>query len=714
MFRSPSSYFIEDIPPQTNPDHESQRLMDLHLQQAYISITISKINLAYQKLNESLNQLERLEKSSATDVSQTERDARRMKLDSYNSLRIKLADICEKLQTRTDLAKKNDNKYLTKATELYSELERDAKTFHTDMNNCQHLYDTSIRDINIKLGWQAIAYANSDKLIRPGSTSTLPGLKMSEVQKIYSEKVGPMRGRELTPSEILRQILRFDDDRIKILKKTVKGVKIYHAGNCGEYTALATNYLYKHNIPLIEAAYILFGDHAFVIIDRDPTSDINKPSLWGTKAVICDGLANDVYPASEIHRLKWYQPITSDTNNPNRYYPYIISDDKPLTINCGINTTYHADRKNQIFTHYLQKMATVISILNRKTIEAIFASSNENFLLDFNREIEAFKSFDVSPEDLSEHDLTRKADKVFKLLVKAIDNLSNECDRDLVLTSLIGAIILTHSQGDELNSFVFNDFKSSDSIKFKPLQHLALIKLRMISIINNAKYGTVNFNWINQADENWLKEAATHLPDLLPTLFDCAEMSEKNRNKFSEEIVRASCVLQDNSVLNVPAFVKYATENKKIFRLFRLAILLMIDRESRQYGLGKLIDSQLMQSNMSTLLQSRWIDNVSDINTASSNEFSPKDLTSVVQKYMHHKAQSSPSLISSSCLDKKSFITIFKLNEESDNGRRMELVKYYINENNDLLAKSLRDVVYEKGERPVMRYHDLTTYDASK
>ncbi len=72
-------------------------------------------------------------------------------------------------------------------------------------------------------------------------------------------------------------------------------------GNCGEHAAVAFKHLTKNHPQLrIEQIADIANDHVFVVIDRNPNSEINNPKTWGDTAIICDAWARKCFPAKDL------------------------------------------------------------------------------------------------------------------------------------------------------------------------------------------------------------------------------------------------------------------------------------------------------------------------------------------------------------------------------------------------------------------------------
>lgn len=77
--------------------------------------------------------------------------------------------------------------------------------------------------------------------------------------------------------------------------------KKHKMGNCGEQVVVAYLYLKNEkNLRKIEKLSLVNGDHGFIVIGRDPLSDITKPMTWGKAAVVCDPWGKKYFPAEQL------------------------------------------------------------------------------------------------------------------------------------------------------------------------------------------------------------------------------------------------------------------------------------------------------------------------------------------------------------------------------------------------------------------------------
>jgi len=162
---------------------------------------------------------------------------------------------------------------------------------------------------NILLGNDAANYAR--KLITASSTAlTTSMIDQSDIAKHIERMRKSTFSTEVSLKDLFRvPDIHFNADLYQI-KKAVRLVKNFSVGNCGEYAALALNYLRKQDVKRAEAFSISNGNHCFVVIDRAMDSDPEKPETWGTDAIVCDPWSNKIYPATEITQtLQCYRGI---------------------------------------------------------------------------------------------------------------------------------------------------------------------------------------------------------------------------------------------------------------------------------------------------------------------------------------------------------------------------------------------------------------------
>jgi hypothetical protein len=84
--------------------------------------------------------------------------------------------------------------------------------------------------------------------------------------------------------------------------EVLKRAKEQKVANCSEMVELGFEYALStlHTTSSIEIFHIHGGDHVFLVIGRDPNSDMSDSSTWGTDCVICDPWSGAYYPALKL------------------------------------------------------------------------------------------------------------------------------------------------------------------------------------------------------------------------------------------------------------------------------------------------------------------------------------------------------------------------------------------------------------------------------
>ncbi len=101
-----------------------------------------------------------------------------------------------------------------------------------------------------------------------------------------------------------------------------------HLGTCLEKSAVLVNFFRKLGDSFekelgasVEIFNVVNGDHAFVVIGRDPRSDPNNFATWGKNTVICDPWANTSYFLNEIPKqLAYFEE--GDENLSIPFHPF--------------------------------------------------------------------------------------------------------------------------------------------------------------------------------------------------------------------------------------------------------------------------------------------------------------------------------------------------------------------------------------------------------
>ena len=86
------------------------------------------------------------------------------------------------------------------------------------------------------------------------------------------------------------------EERVLLARATT----VFRAGNCEAQATCAFGYLFRDlkvsNMEIVR----LKQDHCFLVIGRDPQSDIADYSTWGKNTVVCDPWASRYFPATDL------------------------------------------------------------------------------------------------------------------------------------------------------------------------------------------------------------------------------------------------------------------------------------------------------------------------------------------------------------------------------------------------------------------------------
>ncbi len=103
------------------------------------------------------------------------------------------------------------------------------------------------------------------------------------------------------------------------MKSAAKYAVGTHIGNCGEMAAVAFFKALEKgmwNVP-VDIVYITNGDHAFLVIGREPDSDPENYKTWGPSAVVVDAWSKKVYKVSDLEaNLEDYFGLDETTGEP--------------------------------------------------------------------------------------------------------------------------------------------------------------------------------------------------------------------------------------------------------------------------------------------------------------------------------------------------------------------------------------------------------------
>ncbi len=171
---------------------------------------------------------------------------------------------------------------------------------------------TTTCEQELRIAYEAMVYAlrkiaiSSNFFNREEKTVDIQSI--NEVTKFYEflVKVRNQYGFSATKNYLQKKSSSNNHFTFSISNR--KSVEEYPIGNCGELTQLAFEYLVRSNkdlkIEMVEIPqYQNYGNHGFLVINRDYNSKINDPTTWGNKAVILDCWTRMIYPAKESMNL---------------------------------------------------------------------------------------------------------------------------------------------------------------------------------------------------------------------------------------------------------------------------------------------------------------------------------------------------------------------------------------------------------------------------
>lgn len=210
-----------------------------------------------------------------------------------------------------------------------------------------------------------------------GSTQIVDNTYPAQKVRALSDAV-----EDLRKSAVEHSVFNLELDEVahKFLQ-TVAYCKKFSIGNCYEYALMALDYVVHHAPGTNAEVYgIKGGDHAFLVIGRNPDSLINRPETWGKEAYICDPWSNKVYLASEyLTKTKNYSYLFDKiekkyVNCTEPFHPDLHTF-KPVprmnsTLYKSLNTTDHIETIKQRYLTINSLMLNA-SITLMKRLEAI-------------------------------------------------------------------------------------------------------------------------------------------------------------------------------------------------------------------------------------------------------------------------------------------------------------------------------------------------------
>lgn len=340
----------------------------------------------------------------------------------------------------------------------------------------------------IKLLKSAIQYAKK----RAQKNSTHSSLHRSEIKKVKT-KIDMLRSEEKNQyrpfSRIFNDNFEISDSDIEDLRRNHALTKKYQVGNCSEQSYLVAKFLRKHNMSC-EIISFIHHDHVFVVLYRDPQSDLDDPSTWGEQAIICDPLNNLIFSASEYReKLKGhsYNEITS-RNYPNINIDYDSMDDIGLHIEYkGYEQFEYQKNMIQLAQLKLKKFNSLLASLDDKypiqddLLESkkrkVTINNINKLIKNFMQSIKKNSFTSVGPTG---HLIERKYHK----LINKITSMTREIFKDHEILSTLSI----HNQQDAIH----NDRKEDVSFIQKAIQYCTKEEIiRILDALSNEEFSRV-------------------------------------------------------------------------------------------------------------------------------------------------------------------------------------------------------------------------------
>lgn len=148
--------------------------------------------------------------------------------------------------------------------------------------------------LNLMYAEEAVRYTN--EVLPEGALNyrdDLSGISIESLKKLKAQRKEAGR--------IFREEVQCYDLEDKAIAITATVAKKYKMGNCGEQAAVAYTYLKQEkNLRKIDLLVLVNGDHAFVVIGKDPLVEVNDLHKWGKAAVVCETWGKTYFPAEQL------------------------------------------------------------------------------------------------------------------------------------------------------------------------------------------------------------------------------------------------------------------------------------------------------------------------------------------------------------------------------------------------------------------------------
>jgi hypothetical protein len=181
-------------------------------------------------------------------------------------------------------------------------------------------------DLTLRIAEEASGYARSvilkgasqlenNELSPPYFQHLLRGVE--GVRYTKSKEIGM---RDIIYDEVSRHMKMGESEVLATYKSVIEVSRKYSVGNCFELTFQALDYILNRYPEIKAEVYKLeYGEHTFLVLNRDADSSMFEPDTWGKNAIVCDPFANEVYPAKEcIKRLR----SSIEDDKENKTVPY--------------------------------------------------------------------------------------------------------------------------------------------------------------------------------------------------------------------------------------------------------------------------------------------------------------------------------------------------------------------------------------------------------
>lgn len=256
------------------------------------------------------------------------------------------------------------------------------------------------------------------------------------------------------------------DKTILHFQNSVSNASKYSIGNCGEYAFMALFYIISHNPDTFAEVYhIEGGDHAFLVIGRDPNSNPNVPSTWGETAYICDPWANKTYLAKnfESELKNFYLTYTVEEGFKNN-----SEDFDPSKHRLCPSGNYNSKYLQQTGQSTSSILFDVYNLLNDK-----YLIIYKEFLENLKKIAEQIKN-KYGEEDVKYRVLVEKINSIQSIIVDFESVNKNHLENIKMNTLFINdATVLQKNLQDKINKFrkeasstpeVLHSYRKEDSL----------------------------------------------------------------------------------------------------------------------------------------------------------------------------------------------------------------------------------------------------------